>query len=533
MQSSTHTDTTAGLAEQVANLLELCGQQRQQIEQLMQHVAKLERIVFGKKSEHVEPVRDEVERELGKEEVEVVARRLAGESNRAEPNRDDLRKAARVVGRQKSEPAREQKRKSRLESDRIIERVVEVTPDDLPEGTTLAEFEPLGSADVTVRVTHVQGHLLLTRYVLPKLQHKEQSNLIISAAAPDTTPLEGGRYEAPVYSAVVTARVLDNMPINRLARSWSRDGYPMAPSVLIGLFHQAAFLFTPIYQRLVKELQTAQYVCADETPQPMLDPGKGKTTRGWMWMGLCNSVIAYRFDTSRSAEAGKVLLGTSLKNLMVDGYSGYSDVAIDGGRSACWTHGRRGIFVLRENWATGDKILGLIQQLYRVEIETRINDPSDEALLAARQLRSVAIVDEIFRIAEAEYVILSPSSEHAKALKYLLNRKSELRRFLDDPQIPLDNNISERALRTVAQGRKSSLFVGPGNNGQDLAILLTILRTCELHQVNPVDYMNDVLVRLRKLGWRKDKPEDARAEFDELTPARWKAARAKDKSAAA
>ena len=129
MQSPHHTDSTAGRAEQVATLLELCAQQRQQIEQLTQQVARLERIVYGKKSEHMEPVREEVERELSKEEVEVVARRLAGENDRAEPNRDDLRKAARVVGRKKSEPAREQKRKTRLESDRIIERVIEVTPE--------------------------------------------------------------------------------------------------------------------------------------------------------------------------------------------------------------------------------------------------------------------------------------------------------------------------------------------------------------------------------------------------------------------
>ena len=77
----------------------------------------------------------------------------------------------------------------------------------------------------------------------------------------------------------------------------------------------------------------------------------------------------------------------------------------------------------------------------------------------------------------------------------------------------------------MAQSRKSSLFVGPGDNSQDLAILLTVLRTCELHDFSPVAYLEAVLVPLRKLGIRKDNDKDAAAEFDALTPARWKAAR--------
>ena len=145
--------------------------------------------------------------------------------------------------------------------------------------------------------------------------------------------------------------------------------------------------------------------------------------------------------------------------------------------------------------------------------------------LAARQHRSTPLVDEIFAVAQRELALLSPASGQGKAPQYMLNREAELRRFLNDARIPLDNNISERALRTVALGRKGSLFVGPGDNGQDLAIKLTVLRTCELVGANPQHYLEDVLVKLRRLSARKDLPDDAGPELDALTPARWKAER--------
>jgi transposase len=195
------------------------------------------------------------------------------------------------------------------------------------------------------------------------------------------------------------------------------------------------------------------------------------------------------------------------------------------GRPAGWAHVRRGMYELRQGWHAGGQLLHLIQRLHRVDIETQLADPTESALLAARQHRSTPLVDEIFAVAQCELALLSPASGQGKALQYMLNREAELRRFLSDARIPIDNNISERALRTVALGRNGSLFVGPGDNGQDLAIILTVLRTCELVGASPQHYLEDVLVKLRRLSARKDLPDDAGPELDTLTPARWKAER--------
>jgi len=115
---------------------------------------------------------------------------------------------------------------------------------------------------------------------------------------------------------------------------------------------------------------------------------------------------------------------------------------------------------------SGQNILDLMRGLYRVEIETRRTHPSDAALLAARRGRSTRLVDAIYTEIAAEIGAHLPASSAAKAPGYFLNRQSNLRRFLADPKIPLDNNISERALRTVAQGGRAPSSSDPATTAR-------------------------------------------------------------------
>jgi len=84
--------------------------------------------------------------------------------------------------------------------------------------------------------------------------------------------------------------------------------------------------------------------------------------------------------------------------------------------------------------------------------------------------------------------------------------------FCTDPRIGLDNNISERALRIIALGRKNWLFVGKDGGGESMAVLQTIVATCKLNNVNPYDYIKDVLIRLQSTDTKDLSP---------LMPANW------------
>ncbi len=106
-----------------------------------------------------------------------------------------------------------------------------------------------------------------------------------------------------------------------------------------------------------------------------------------------------------------------------------------------------------------------------------------------------------------------PRGAMGEAINYALGQWDELNLFLTDPHLPIDNNASERALRVAALGRKNFLFVGTDHAGENLAGLYSLIATCEVHGINPVAYLADVLLRVQT---------HPASRIDELLPHRWK-----------
>jgi transposase len=503
-----------------------------------QKLAALNHRLFGSSSERMPSTEREVRRALTKDEVERLAQAEAEKAGRSEPDEADRKKAKRKHARKQGEKARQKNRSNRLKNLPRIEQTCTINEADLPEGMTLADFVEVGSTTVE-RIEHVREHLVINRYILQTLKHREQPDLFIKADAPPT-PVKGGIYGASVYAQVAVLRFIANMPLRRISDLWSRQGHPVAPSVVGGMFHQSAALLKPIHELLMEEVRNAPYVFADETHQPYLSPGKGKVARGWMWMALCDTAIVYRFDESRSANAALALLGVREGHLHVDGYSAYNAVA-NGPRGGCWAHARRDFCPLRETWPEAQQILSWIHDMYLSEAQAKL-DGNKESLEQRRSRRErvvAPIARKIIALAETMKDTFTPSGPHHAAVNYIVNFKEELLLSVLDPNLPLDNNVSERALRCIAIARRTSLFVGPGDNGMSYAIMLSIVKTCEVHGVDPHAYLTDVLPRLRLLDEQLRPAGDATAEEDRarhfeqwrpqleaLCPARWQAGQA-------
>lgn len=498
-----------------------------------QKTAALNHRLFGPRSERMSSTEREVRRALTKDEVERLAQAEAENAGRSVPDEDDRKKAERKHARKQGEKARQKNRSNRLKNLPRIEQTCMVNEADLPEGMTLADFVEVGTTTVE-RIEHVREHLVIRQYVLQTLKHREQPDLFVKANAP-STPVKGGIYGASVYAQVTVLRFIANMPLRRISDLWTRQGHPVAPSVVGSLFHQSAALLKPIHELLIDEVRNASYVFADETHQPYLSPGKGKVARGWMWMALCDTAIVYRFDESRSAKAALALLGTREGHLHVDGYSAYNAVA-NGPRGGCWAHARRDFFPLRESWPEARQILAWIHDMYLSEAQAKLADKQETVeQRRTRRTRVVApIARKIIALAETIKDTFAPSGPHYAALNYVVNAKTELMLSVLDPNLPLDNNISERALRCIAIARRTALFVGPGDNGMSYAIMLSIVKTCEVHGVDVHAYLTDVLPRLRLLDEKLRPAGDGTAEEDRarhfeqwrpqleaLCPARW------------
>jgi hypothetical protein len=183
----------------------------------------------------------------------------------------------------------------------------------------------------------------------------------------------------------------------------------------------------------------------------------------------------------------------------------------------CNMHARR---YFKKSLDSGDKRaalpIGVFKKLY--EIETQIREFSNEARYQVRQKESRPIYDELISWSEVHKPYEPPSTPMASALRYLLNHQLALRRYLENGAIPMDNGAVERLHIRVALTRKNFLFAGSDTGAERAAIVYTILGSCALVEVDPVEYLSDVLSRLSSQGIRlRDAPD--------LLPVNWKTAR--------
>lgn len=471
-------------------------------DELREQIADLRQMLFGRKSEKIPSIESEVRRAVEQQE-------LFGDDWSVSESDDeavDCQEAERITeqrttkrrqrGRRKSEKQRQTNRLLKKNLPVLTEQI-SVTPDKLPDGYSIEDFRSVGEGKTIVRFDHVKEHLVMVEYVLQTLASKDGEH-IISAEAP-VGVTDKGQYGPGVYALAVSDKCADSLPLNRISERFARRGYPLSRSTLCSLFHRCANLLEPIYKLLLQMAKSDVYVNADETTMPIQKRGGCK--KGWMWTVLSRMVIAYVFSESRSSEVAKELLSGTTGYLHVDGYSAYNSVCKEGDgrdRVACWAHVRRLFWKALKNFTQSRQILELIIELYRVEYRA-----AEKAVLGTvehlqmRKAESQPVLDNIFELLEEIQPEHPPKSQLGKAIKYTLKRENDLRRFVDDPLLNLDNNSSERALRIMALGRKNFLFVGNEQCGTNLAVLQTIVSTCKLHGIDPYDYIKDVLIRIR------------------------------------
>jgi transposase len=286
----------------------------------------------------------------------------------------------------------------------------------------------------------------------------------------------------------------------------------MSRSTITDQFHAAALKLEPLWKRLLNLVARSDIVQADETSMLMQRPHK----RGFVWAFLSDKLIAYRFSPDRSGETPRAVLGGTLGTLVVDAYTGYNRVTdVEGrARASCLAHVRRKFFdALGTAPTEARRALELILDVYRVEHDVKERSVVRTAEhLELRQTLGRAAMDAFTNWLEAEKGRHPPKSPMGQAISYARNRGDTLTRFLTDVRIPLDNNASESALRVVALGRKNFLFVGGPETGQNLAGLYSLVATCEANEVDPIEYLRDVLLRV---------DTHPASRIDELLPHLW------------
>jgi len=333
---------------------------------------------------------------------------------------------------------------------------------------------------------------------------------IVTAPAPDRVG-EKTRYAPSFIAHLVVTKCNDSIPQYRLEKAYKQIGIPISRSTMCDLFHRAATELRPLYVAALALVPKSLDVHADETSVRQ----QGLKKRAFLWGFVTPEVIVYRYAPSRSGDTAKDVLGDSTGRLVVDQFTGYNAVTKPGKRvrAGCLAHARRRLFEQRDHVETNEA-LDLISEIYRIEHEAKgAGITGTEAHLELRKQRARPLFAKLLCWARRHRDRFEPRSGMGRALRYILRNFRELGRFLRFASIPPDNNVAEAALRRVALGRKNFLFVGGEDPGHNLAVLYTLVASCEKHQVNPIDYITDVLLRVQS--------HPARNVVD-LLPHRWK-----------
>jgi transposase len=477
----------------VASMESTIEQLRADLAQRDAELAKLRQARFGQKRERVVSVEREIVRHQPSEQDKARRREAA-----AKKRRDN--------------------RQKRAELD-----TVEIRHDLDPEGglhcprCEQGTLGALGSSEESEEFEHIPARLVRRRHLRTKYICSCCST-IVTAPGP-TKVSDGCQYGPGLHAHVAVSKCADALPLDRQARRLRRHGLPVSRSTLTDMFHRAAELLRPLYARLVELMPAQPRINADETPIKV--QAKGKTRTAYLWTFIAGGLLVYIFSKSRAGATPSEVLGGSVGTLQVDGYTGYNAVcSVDGrDRIACLAHIRRNFFEARSTEAlVADEAIERIRQLYAIEHEAaEANILGTAEHLNMRQLRSQPLFDDLVAWVAEQKALHRPKSPIGQALRYADGQLGYLRLVLDDPLLTWDNNVSERALRWVALGRKNFLFVGHDTAGENLAVLQTLVATCLANDVPPEEYITDVLIRTQ---------HTPASEIDSLLPQNWKQLRA-------
>lgn len=375
--------------------------------------------------------------------------------------------------------------------------------------------------DVAEKLDYMPGVFTVERHVRGKWVCAKCETLIQAPVAPHI--IDKGIPTTGLLAQVLVAKFLDHLPLYRQEHIFERAGLAISRSTLAQWVGECGAQLQPLVDALSAELLRHRVLHADETPVAMLKPGHGKTHRAYLW-NYCTTAynpvkaVVFDFAESRAGQHARDFLGLPGEDgwhgtLVCDDFSGYKACFEMGVTEAgCLAHARRKFHELWINHQSqvGEHALKFFGELY--EIEHQVRDlPADERK-RIRQDRARKVADALQQWLIQQRQKVPDGSATAKGIDYSLGRWAALMRYIDDGDLPADNNWVENQIRPIALGRNNWLFAGSLRAGQRAAAIMSLVHSARLNGVEPYTYLKDILERL---------PTQPASRVDELLPHRW------------
>lgn len=347
----------------------------------------------------------------------------------------------------------------------------------------------------------------------------ETDDRIIKADHPKAL-LHGSLVSPTIAAAIMNGKYVNAVPLYRLEQEFSRYGLTITRQNMANwMIRLGESYLAVLYDYLHQELYNYHVIQADETPVLVNRDGRSAGTKSYMWVYRSGhlytdkQIVLYDYHKTRNCSHPREFLCNYSGICVTDGYQVYhtiekerEDLQIAG----CWVHARRkvdeALTVIpkaHRNKSDAFLVIKQIQAIYREE--GKLNELSSKERLMQRQLVIKPLVDALFAYLKKMEPTVPTSGQLRKAYTYILNQEKYLRVFLEDGEVPIDNNASERAIRGFCIGKKNWQMIDTINGAHSSAVIYSIAETAKANNLKPYDYFVYLLEEIPKHMEQKDR----------------------------
>lgn len=490
---------------------------QQQVDALRHQLDWFKRQLFGQKSERLAPLPDPTQMHLG-EMMPLPATPVAPPQHSVPAHMRRIAERDRAVDSE-AVPF--------FDEARVPVQTIRV-PDAATAGLADDQFEVIGEK-VSYRLAQRPGSFVVLKYLRAVTKRRDTQG--ISCPPAPVGVIAGSRADVSFAAGLLVDKFAYHLPLYRQHRRMGDAGITVSRPWLTQQAQKHIALLEPIHDAQLEVIRTGRVIAMDETPikagRRAEGKSSGKTAPGGMKTGYFWPVygehdeVCFPFFPTRNHANVVTLLGLTPAEgsvLLSDGYGAYASYAKKTGltHAQCWAHTRREFFEAQTADPEGAReALAQIGALYAVEETIRKDKLTGENKRLYRLTHSKPRIEVLFDWIDHQFQRqgLLPSNPFTKALAYARERRLGLEVFLTDPDVPIDTNHLERALRVIPMGRKNWNFCWTELGAKHVGIVQSLIVTCRLHGIDPYTYLVDVLQRVG---------QHPASRVVELTPRQWK-----------
>lgn len=383
--------------------------------------------------------------------------------------------------------------------------------------------------EVTEQLEHKPGELYVRRIIRYKYALKKNLQLMqedalktIKIAELPLLPLPRSNAGASLLAEFIMDKYMYHLPFYRQIAMFKLQGIKIPASTINGWFIGCSDLLRALYFRLKELVLQCDYIQIDESTVPVINHEKHRAVKAYLWVvrDVMKNLVFFHYDKgSRAQKVVVELLHGYQGAVQTDGYEAYSMYENKKGvlLLSCWSHSRRKYMeAMKEDKSGAEYALEQIGLLYKVE-EMATDQGLDyerRAELRARLAYPIMCAFEKWIVSYMPKVL--PKGRMSQALTYSYSLFHRLSRYHLDGRYQLDNNLIENSIRPLSIGRKNFLFCGNHDAAENAAIMYSLLGCCNAADVNPREWLIDVLTRIPQYN------SDYSLDLAELLPHNWK-----------